>query len=113
MVVQPGGHRPTGSPFSRSIERDCRQALLPQSDYSDRMVSPPGHFRPDLPKVTHTISRSVCDQVQHEITPVHVPSPRQGSLGSGCSGPIIGGSGCLCVPSSSSDSQYHKQDSQP
>ena len=74
------------------------------------MVSPPGDFQPDLPKVAYTPNRSVCHQIQQETTSVHVSSPGQGSLGSGRSEPIMVGPGWLCLPP---DSKCYKPDSQP
>ena len=93
-------------------ERDCSQAFLSQLDYLDRMVFPAGDFRPDLPTVAHTLSPSICLQVQQEIAPFCVSSPRQGSYGSGCFEPLMGGSGCLCITSKSIDSKCYKQDTQ-
>ena len=59
----------------RIIEHDCRQTISSQFNYPDRMVFPPGYFRPNLPKLAHTPSRSVCHQVQQEIAMFLSPVP--------------------------------------
>ena len=49
-------HRSTGLPYPKTIEHDCRQTMLSQSDYPGRMVSTSGDFRPDKAKVAHSSS---------------------------------------------------------
>ena len=62
-------------------------------------------------EVAHTQDRSVCHQVQQDITPVC--GPRLVSLGSVRSEPIMGRHARICLSSNSSDSKCHKQEPQP
>ena len=80
-MAQPKELCPTGSPYSGQVECDSRQAIPSQPSYPDRMVSPQGDLRPDLPEVAHTPGRPVCHLVQQETSPVCVPVPDKEAWG--------------------------------
>ena len=81
--------------YSGQVEHDSRQTIPAQPRFADRMVSPSGDFNQICQRM-HTPQIDLFAKT--ETTLVCVPSPRQGSLGSGRSEPILGGHGWLCLP---------------
>ena len=88
----------TGPTHPRPFEHDSRQAIQTGSDHPDRMVPPAGDFSEDMPHMAPTSDRSVCDKVQSQTSSVCVSSPRLPSGGSGCTRSVMGGPGCICLP---------------
>ena len=100
LVHQTTGN-PQGTSHPRPSERDRRQAIQTGPDHSDRMVtssrSVPGFMQPVAP----ASGRSVCHQVQQQTSSVCLSSPRPPGVGSGCTQPLLGRSGSLCLPTGS------------
>ena len=57
----------------------------------------PGNMQP----VAQTSNGPVCHQVQQKASTICLSSPRPPGLGIGCSQPVVGGTGPLCLPTSS------------
>ena len=69
------------------------------------MVPQPRDFPSNMQPVAQTSSGPVCHQVQQQASTVCLPCPRPPGLGSGCSQPVVGGTGPLCLPTSSHHGQ--------
>ena len=112
LVYQASNH-PQGSTHSRSPECDCRQALQTRPDHPDRVVSPPRGFPIDLQPLVSTASRSICNQVQPQVTSVCFSSTGPSGLGSGRTQPSLGGPGSICIPTNSPSGQGGVQTTGP
>ena len=82
----------------RPFECDSRQAIQAGSDHSNRVVPPPGGFPTDLQPMAPASSRSVCHEVQPQVTSVCLSSTGLPGYSSGCTYSAMGGSGCICLP---------------
>ena len=96
----------TGDPQSlthpRPPECDSRQAIKARPDHTDRVVSPSGgFFSINMQQVAQASDRPICNEVQQQVAPVCVTGTGPPGLGSGCTQPAVGGSGPLCLPTSS------------
>ena len=105
--MQPEEHCPTGPLYTRQVERDSTSYPITTKLSRQNGLSTWGSSTKSARGDTHPTS--ICHQVQQDIIPVHVPSPGQGSLGSGCSEPIMGGHGRICLSSNSLDSDCHNK----
>ena len=74
-----------GKSHPRPAERDSRQAIQTWPDHSNRVV----------------LSPRICHQIQQQTPTVCVTSSRPPGLGSGCTQPVLGKSGSICLPTSS------------
>ena len=54
-----------------------------------------------MQQVAPAKDKPVCHEVQQQVTTVCVTSTRPPGLGSGCTQPAMGGSGCVCLPTGS------------
>ena len=104
LVHQQAGysHSPT---HSRPAECCCKQAIQTRSDISNNVVSHSRYFPSNMPQVAQTSNRPLHDEVQHQAAQVCVPSTGPPGLGSGCTQPILGRSGPVCLPTSSNFGQ--------
>ena len=82
----------------RSFKCDSGQAIQAGSDHPDRVVPPSGSFSKLMQHMAPASDRSVCHEVQPQITSVCVPSSRPSGCSSGCTHSAMGGSGCICLP---------------
>ena len=73
------------------------------------MVSSAGHVQPDLPGVGPCRGGSLCYQIQQQAGQVCVPNSGPQAWGR-CSVFVLGGSGSLCLSSSSSPRKGDQQD---
>ena len=71
---------------------------------SDRMGIESSSVQSDLPLLSSTSGRFVCNKVESQASNVCVSCPRQSGLGNRCIEHLLGGSGRLCVLSSGSHS---------
>ena len=98
-------HQETGNPqgmsHPRPAERDSRQAIQAWPDHSNRVVPSPKSVSSYMLPVAPAPSGPVCHQVQQQTSTVCVTGSRPPSLGSGCTQPILGKSGPICLPTSS------------
>ena len=76
-------------------ERDSRQAIQTWPDHSN------GGFPSYMLPVAPATSGPVCHQIQQQTTTVCVTGSRSPGMGSGCTQPIMGRSGSLCLSTSS------------
>ena len=85
----------------RPSERDSRQAVQTGPDHSNIVVPSsrniPGYMLPVAPAP----GGPVCHQVQQQTATVCVTGPRPPGMGSGCTQPVLGGPGPICLPTSS------------
>ena len=90
-----------GTPHPRPAEHDSRQAIQTWPDHSNRMVPSPRSFSSYMLPVAPAPSGLVCHQIQHQTPTVCVTGSRPPGLGSGCTQPVLGKSGPICLPTSS------------
>ena len=91
---------PQGLTYSRPIECGSRQPIQAMQNHPNRVVSPSRGFPVDMHQVAPTSDRFICNEAQ-QVTSVCVTSSRLPSLGSGCTQSTFGGSGPICLPTSS------------
>ena len=97
LVYQPSGN--TKSPtHPRPSKCDSRQVIQAGSDHPDRMVSPSGSLSKVVQKMAPTSDRSICHEVQPQVTSVCVSSTGLPSSSSGRPNSALGRSGCICLP---------------
>ena len=91
----------TQSPIhSRPAEHGSKQAIQARSDHPDRVVSPSKAFPGNMQQVAPASNRSICHEVQQQVTSVCVTGTGYPGLSSGCAQPTVRGSGCVCLPTS-------------
>ena len=110
--MQSQGYLPESTSHPGPTQCDSQQTVQTSAGHSDRMIPAPGGLCSDLSQVAPSQSGLVRDQVQLQAASVRVPSRRCKSLGSGCSEPILGESGPVCVPPNSSPDKRGHQGSQ-
>ena len=84
--------------YSRPAECGSRQTIQARPDHPDPVVSPSRGFPSNMQQVALASNRSICHEVQQEVTSVCVTSTGSPGLSSWCSEPNMGGSRCLCFP---------------
>ena len=85
----------------RPAERDSRQAIQTWPDHSNRVVPSPRSIPSNMLPVAPAPGGPVSHQVQQQTTTVCVTGPRPLGMGSGCTQPVLGGLGSICLPTSS------------
>ena len=92
----------TGDPQSQTHFRlakcGSRQVIQTRPDHSNRMVSPSRGLPVNMQHVEPTSNRSICQKAQQQVAFVCVTDTGPPSLGSRCTQPAMGGSGCICLP---------------
>ena len=86
--------------YPRAAQCGSRQAIQTGPDHSNRMVPPSRGFPSYMQQVATTSDRSICHEVQQQVTSVRVTST--GLLGSsgGCTQSAMGESGRIRLPTS-------------
>ena len=87
--------------YSRPVECGGGQTVQTGPDYSNRMVSPHRGFSDHMHQVAPTSNRPLCHEVQQQTPSVCLTGARLPGHCSRCTQSAIGGSGCLCLPTSS------------
>ena len=100
LVYQETGNS-QGSTHLQPVEHDSRQTIQTRANHSDRMVPPSRGLQSNMIQVAPTPSGPVCHQVQQQVASLCLTGPRPLSLGSGCPRSVLGGSGPICLPTSS------------
>ena len=100
LVYEKSSHSQS-STHPRSAERGSRQAISSRPDHSNRMVPSSRGFPNYIQKVASTSDRSICHEVQQQITSVCITSPGLPGSSSRCTQSPMGGSGCICISTSS------------
>ena len=85
----------------RPTECGSRQAIPPRPDHSNRMVPPSRGFSSFVQQVAPAQNRSICHEVQQQVTSVCVTSSGPTGSSSGCTQFPMAGSGCLRLPTDS------------
>ena len=85
---------------SRLAECGSRQAIHTRPYHPNRVVSPSRGLPVSIQQVELTSNRSICHKVQQQVTSVCDTGTRPPGLGSGCTQPVIGVSGCISLPTS-------------
>ena len=89
-----------GTSHPRPAECDSRQAIQTGPDHSNRVVPSPRSVSSYMLPVAPAPSGLVCHQVQQQTSTVCVTGSRPPSLDSGCTQPVLGKSGPICLPTS-------------
>ena len=100
LVYQKTGYSQS-STHPRPSERDSRQAIQTGPDHSNQMVPQSRNLPSNMSPVAPTHCGPVCHQVQQEATTVCLTGSRPPGMGSGCSQPVMGRTGSVCLPTSS------------
>ena len=85
--------------YPRAAECGSRQAIQTGPDHSNRMVPPRG-FPSYMQQVAPTSNRSICHEVQQQVTSVRVASTGLLGNSSGCAQSAMGESGRIRLPTS-------------
>ena len=92
-------HQKTGTLKARHIPG--RQTIQTWPDRSNGVVPSPRGFQSYMQQVAPAPSGPVYHQIQQQTTTVCVTGPRPPGMGSGCTQSAMGGSGPVCLPTSS------------
>ena len=90
---------------SRVPECDGRPSVQVEISAVNRMVTASAGVQTDLPKVVHSLCRSICHSSQPQSSTVRISCPRPKCLGHRWSELKLDGSHCLCLRSNGSPSQ--------
>ena len=82
----------------RPFKCDSRQAIQAGSDHPNRVVPPSGSFSTDMQPMAPASNRSICHEVQPQVTSVCLPSTGLPGYSSGCTYSAMGRSGCIRLP---------------
>ena len=86
---------------SRPAECYSRQAIQARPDPPDRVVSPSSGFPVDMLPVAPASSGVARHHIQQQIASPCITGTRPLSMGNGCTQSDLGGSGMICLPTSS------------
>ena len=86
---------------SRPSECGSRQAIQTRPDHSNRVVSPSRGLPNNMQQVAQASNRPFCHKVQQQVASVCVSCTRSPGYSSGHTQSIMGGSGCIRLPTSS------------
>ena len=92
---------PQGTSHPWPAERDSRQAIQAWPDHSNRVATSSRSVPSCMFKVASATSGPVCHQVQQQTTTVCITGTRPPGLASGCTQPLLGGPGPICLPTGS------------
>ena len=82
----------------RPFKCDSRQTIQAGSDHPNRVVPPSGSFSTNMQPMAPLSNRSVCHEVQPQITSVCLSSTGLPGCSSGCTYSAMGGPGCIRLP---------------
>ena len=100
VLVYQTADNPQGTSYPRPAEHDSRQAIQTWPDHSNRVVTSSRSVPSCMLKVAPATSGPVCHQVQQQTATVCGTSARPPGLGSGCTQPLLGGPGPICLSTS-------------
>ena len=104
------GDPDSGKTHSRESQCPGRFSVEERQGDSDRMGVESSSVQSNLPLLTSTNGRFVCNKVESQATNVCVSCPRRSGLGNRCIEHLLRGSGRLCVLSSGSHSSGDSKD---
>ena len=82
----------------RPSKCDSRQAIQAGSDHPNRVVPPSGSFSTNMQPMALASNRSICHEVQPQVTSVCLSSTGLPGCSSGCTYSAMGRSGCIRLP---------------
>ena len=82
----------------RPFKCDSRQAIQAGTNHPNRVVPPSGSFSTNMQPMAPPSNRSVCHEVQSQITSVCLSSTGLPGCSSGCTYSAMGGPGCIRLP---------------
>ena len=82
----------------RPFKCDSRQAIQAGSDHPNRVVPSSGSFSTDMQPMAPASNRSICHEVQPQVTSVCLSSTGLPGYSSGCTYSAMGRSGCIRLP---------------
>ena len=85
---------------SRPADSDSRQTIQARLDHPNRVIYPSRDLPGSMQQATLTSNRSICHEVQ-QVASFCVTGTGPHGLGSGCTQSVMGGSGCICLPTGS------------
>ena len=97
-TVLPAASDAKSATHPRPLKCNSRQAVQTGSDHPDRVVPTSRSLSSDLQPMAPAPDRSICYEVQQQVTSVCVSSTRLPSCSSGRTYSAMGGSGCICLP---------------
>ena len=100
LVYQTTGN-PQGTSHPRPAKCDSRQAIQTWPDNPNRVVTSSRSVPSYMLSVAPAPGGPVCHQVQQQTATVCVTGPRPPGMGSGCTQPLLGGPGPICLSTSS------------
>ena len=92
---------PQSPTHSRPAECGSRQAIQAGPDHSNRMASPSRGLPNNMQQVAPAPNRPICHEVQQQVTTVCVTGSGPPGYSSGFTKSAMGGSGRICLPTSS------------
>ena len=100
LVHQETGHS-QGMSHPRLAECDSRQNVQTCSDHLSRMAPSPRGVQGYMLPVAPATGGPVCHQIQQQTTTVCATGTRTPGMDSGCTQPVMGEPGPICLPTSS------------
>ena len=97
LVHQTSGH-PKSPTHPRPTKCDSGQIVPSRSNHSNRMVPPARGFSNLMQLVAPSSNRPICHEVQPQVTSICVSSTGPPGSCSGCTHSVMGGSGCIRLP---------------
>ena len=86
---------------SRPVECGSRQAIHTRPDHPNRVVPPSRGFQNNMQQVAPASNRPFCHEVQQQVASICVTGTGSPGHSSGCTQSAMGGSGRICLPTSS------------
>ena len=109
-IVVPGEqYSDQGSSYSRPSQCSERPAISLRTNHLHRVVTTPCNIPPNLPNMGQTSGRPLCHELQHQTSPVLLPSARPSSPGSGQYDPTLEQHDRLCLPTTGTHAKGAQQ----
>ena len=97
-LVFPATSDPKSPTHPRPSQCDSRQAIQAGSDHPNRVVPPSGSLSTDMQPMAPASNRSICHEVQPQVTSVCLSSTGLPGCSSGCTYSVMGRAGCIRLP---------------
>ena len=97
-LVFPATSNSKSQTHPRPFKCDSQQTIQAGSDHPNRVVPPSGGFSTHLQPMAPASNRSICHEVQPQVTSVCLSSTGLPGCSSGCTYSAMGQSGCISLP---------------
>ena len=84
--------------YPRPFKCDSRQTIQAGSDHPNRVVPPSGSLSTNMQSMAPASNRSICHEIQPQVTSVCLSSTGLPGCSSGCTYPAMGRSRCIRLP---------------